>query len=253
MHRVALDLRQDDCPLTRASAAHDVTITTPHWRLEEAAGRWDLRVRVTAAGTSGELEAALRALRDADEMRTFRLYAKRDGAAYVRTVFEETAAIDAVVRHGGYVVGPFHNADGRERWRLGFDDERRADAALAELDGHEPFSVRERQRIDPLGAADANDGERGPAAATPETEALLGYHRSDAVRLLDDGGALTPTERRVLGAAFEDGYFESPRATTLADLGERLGVSDVAVSETLRRAERKLLGATLTRLDDFGE
>jgi predicted DNA binding protein len=255
VHRVALDLRQEDCPLTRASAAHDVELTTPHWRLDSATGRWDLRVRVSveagAGAGDGSLEAALRALRDAPEMRSFRLYAKRDGEAFVRTVFEETTAIDVVGRHGGFVVGPFHNADGRERWRLGFDDASDADAALSDLDRHESFSVRDRRRLDPLaGRAGGGDGAGGPATGAPAAEPSLPGRSPGTDDRLARAASLTETERRTLEVAFAQGYFESPRAVTLADLGDRLGVSDVAVSGTLRRAERKLLAATLPALDD---
>jgi predicted DNA binding protein len=255
VHRVALDLRQEDCPLTRASAEHDVEMTTPHWRLDSGTRRWDLRVRVSADGGDGTLEAALRTLRDAREMEEFRLYAKRDGDAFVRTVFEETTAIDVVGRHGGIVVGPFDQVDGRERWRLGFDDAGDADAALSDLDRHESFSVRDRRRLDPLPERpggrrdDAGPPTGDSAAATP-----LRPRATDAVAEAGDrllrAASLTRTERRTLAVAFAQGYFESPREATLAEVGDRLGVSDVAVSKTLRRAERKLLAATLPAGDD---
>lgn len=56
---------------------------------------------------------------------------------------------------------------------------------------------------------------------------------------------LTPLQQETLLAALETGYFAVPRETSLADLGEHLGVSDAAVSERLRRGQATLVAATL--------
>jgi len=65
----------------------------------------------------------------------------------------------------------------------------------------------------------------------------------------DDPGSnpygLTPKQHALLTTAIEDGYFTVPRETTLVDLAAKLGVSDQAVSECLRRAQRNLVRATI--------
>ena len=61
---------------------------------------------------------------------------------------------------------------------------------------------------------------------------------------------LTEREREVLETALERGYYETPRTTTLDALGEILDVSDVAVSKTLRRVERKILAHAVDWTDD---
>jgi predicted DNA binding protein len=48
--------------------------------------------------------------------------------------------------------------------------------------------------------------------------------------------------------AIDAGFFAIPRETTLADLAAELDISDQAVSDHLRRAQRNLLQATV--LDD---
>lgn len=52
---------------------------------------------------------------------------------------------------------------------------------------------------------------------------------------------LTDLQRETLAVAFEAGYFDVPRRTTLAELADRLGVSEQAVSERLRRGLVELL------------
>lgn len=216
--------------MARATADHDVTFTTPYWNFSPGTGRWDLWVEAAAEDRS-ELEAGIRALAGAEAMRSFELKRKRASRATLCVSFDETTAIGTVTAHDGAVVGPFANRDGRERWHLGFADSAAAEDALAELDRHETFSVVERRRFD--------------AAGEPNV-----YRQFDAATALLDGVAeLTATERDVLRTAVESGYYETPRGATLAVLGDRCGVSDVAVSKTLRRAERKLLGAAVTALD----
>jgi predicted DNA binding protein len=67
--------------------------------------------------------------------------------------------------------------------------------------------------------------------------------------LIEACRGLTATERETLEAAIERGYFESPREDTLGDLAEAFGVSKTAVSQNLRRAERKTLSRLVDALD----
>jgi predicted DNA binding protein len=52
---------------------------------------------------------------------------------------------------------------------------------------------------------------------------------------VDEEGPLTDVQRETLYAALDAGYFEIPRAVTLTELADDLGVSDNAVSQRLRR------------------
>jgi hypothetical protein len=55
-------------------------------------------------------------LRDADPADRFELHREDDTTAFVRRVPEETTAIGTVTRGGWYIVGPFRNEAGIERW-----------------------------------------------------------------------------------------------------------------------------------------
>lgn len=59
------------------------------------------------------------------------------------------------------------------------------------------------------------------------------------------GNALTGAQREALELAYERGYFDIPRETTLDALGDELGVSRQAVADRLRRGHRRLLEATI--------
>lgn len=56
---------------------------------------------------------------------------------------------------------------------------------------------------------------------------------------------LTSSQREALVTALERGYFDIPRQTTLEDIADQLGVSDQAVSERLRRAQKQVFERVL--------
>lgn len=63
---------------------------------------------------------------------------------------------------------------------------------------------------------------------------------------VEEPPAVTPAQREALVVAYENGYFEGPRAITQTELAERLGISTSATGRRLRRGvanlvERELL------------
>ncbi|MEF8842565.1 MAG: helix-turn-helix domain-containing protein [Haloarculaceae archaeon] len=58
------------------------------------------------------------------------------------------------------------------------------------------------------------------------------------------GPRVTETQRETLRLAYEAGYYEEPRETTLGELATELGVGERAVFRRLRRGTRGLLAAT---------
>lgn len=60
-----------------------------------------------------------------------------------------------------------------------------------------------------------------------------------------DGYELTDTQREALVLAYEMGYYDSPRAASLADIAAELGISQQSLSSRLRRGNRRLIERTL--------
>lgn len=56
---------------------------------------------------------------------------------------------------------------------------------------------------------------------------------------------LTSEQREALVLAYERGYFETPRATSLDELAAELGISSQALSDRIRRGNEKILGEAL--------
>lgn len=57
---------------------------------------------------------------------------------------------------------------------------------------------------------------------------------------------LTPKQYEALLLAHEAGYYDLPKATTLADLSDHLSISRRSLSDRLRRAERQLVETAIT-------
>ncbi|MDQ2051314.1 helix-turn-helix domain-containing protein [Natronolimnohabitans sp. A-GB9] len=68
----------------------------------------------------------------------------------------------------------------------------------------------------------------------------------------NDRFGLTGPQRELLAAAYEAGYFDVPRRVTLVELGDRLDISDSAVSQRLRRGLAALIDSTIA-VDTNGE
>ncbi|WP_246999859.1 helix-turn-helix domain-containing protein [Halosolutus gelatinilyticus] len=230
MIELALTVRQCDCPLSAASAVHDVAFVTPHWHYHH--DRSQLELRVLAEGSDRTaVERGLDVIRTHEETDAFELLAKQGPTARARVTMGTTTMMGTVVEHDGYLTGPFENVDGSERWAIGFDDEAAVDGALEAFETHDDeYEIRSRRRLDP--ATVLEDVRAGGVGAT----------------VLEGARRLTATERETIRRAVGAGYYDVPREATLGDLADEFGISDAAVSKTLRRAEGKLLGPTVAAL-----
>lgn len=56
---------------------------------------------------------------------------------------------------------------------------------------------------------------------------------------------VTPEQREVLVAAYEQGYFDQPRQVTQTELGQQFGISGRAVSNRLLRGTKNLISSNL--------
>jgi predicted DNA binding protein len=144
------------------------------------------------------------------------------------------ASVDVLDRHDSAVLlrVRWAGVESVVRW---FD---RSDATLLELVGDaEEWVLRLRGRQEDVESFDAYCRDLGAAF---ELRRL--YSPSDGTAVL--GPRITETQRETLRLAYEGGYYEEPRETTLGELAAELGVGERAVSRRLRRGVRSLLAAT---------
>lgn len=110
------------------------------------------------------------------------------------------------------------------------------DRILVSLSLTDPTEV-----VDLLDAA----GQRGLGLQDVD---VIDAGKRDTVPITVDLGVLTDTQRETLRLAFDTGYYQQPRETSLEELAEALGVSKSAVSQRLNGAERKLVQSVFRTL-----
>jgi hypothetical protein len=71
-----------------------------------------------------------------------------------------------------------------------------------------------------------------------------------AETVADATSGLTEKQEEAIRRAWQLGYFDSPRATSLETVAEDLGISPQALSERIRRGQRSLFAHTLSTGDD---
>ncbi|ADD06144.1 HTH-10 family transcription regulator [Natrialba magadii ATCC 43099] len=229
-----IDMRQYDCPFIDTTDDVDIAFSAVQWQLDT--DDETLETRLIARGDSvGALENGLHTLRNHSNMTDCYVLSKRGNVAQIGTTIEETNAMRTIQRNGGYITGPFQIENGREHWRVGFDSDEDEDHTLAELERHNEFNVEDRDQFGPAALFDLLDNS------------------SSAMRLLEGCRSLTETERETFRIASQNGYYETPRETTLGELADHFGISKTAVSMNLRRSERKILQGALSVLDDIDD
>ncbi|MWV38881.1 helix-turn-helix domain-containing protein [Natrialba sp. INN-245] len=225
-----IDMRQYDCPFIDTTDDVDIAFSAVQWQLDTSDDQ--LETRLIARGESrGALEDGLKALRAHPNMRECYILSKRENVAQIGTTIEQTNAMETIQQNGGYITGPFQIEHGRERWHVGFDDDDAEDHALAELERHNDYHVEDRDQFGP----------------TPLFDLL--ENSDSAMELLEGCRSLTETERETFEVASRNGYYETPRETTLDELADHFEISKTAVSMNLRRSERKILKGALSALD----
>ena len=227
---IDIDMRQYDCPFIDTSDDVDVAFSAVQWQLDTSDEKLETRLIARGGGSDG-LEEGLRVLQDHPNMAECYILSKRDNVAQIGTTIEQTNAMKTIQRNGGYITGPFRIENGRERWHVGFDDDEDEDRTLAELERHNDFNVEDRDRF----------------GATTLFELL--ENSDSAMGMLQSCRSLTATERKTFEVASREGYYETPRETTLGELADHFDVSKTAVSMNLRRSERKILQGALSALE----
>lgn len=92
--------------------------------------------------------------------------------------------------------------------------------------------------------------EQFEAFGTALDESGRRYELLSVVTTEEEDALLTERQRECLDAALRRGYFEVPRACTLAELAGSLGVDKSSASETIRRGTGRVVRQFLVGRDD---
>ena len=134
-----------------------------------------------------------------------------------------------LARHSCLLVPPLRYAEGAKFCRVVGLAEGDLSAVYRDLTEEGPVTVESKRRV-----------------KTPPVERPL-------LTVADVLPSLSPRQRETLRLAHERGYYRVPREVTTADLADELGVERRTAEEHLRRAENKLVDATVEYLTVQGD
>lgn len=230
MQSLEVDIVQYDCPYIDTTVDYDVGFITKQWDLNTADEVLETRTLATAA-TPEELSRAFDALQEHPNMENVELLRQKGDTAVIRSRMGETHAMDAVRANRGYITGPFEIRDGSELWRIGFENEDVAEAALADIGKHNDYTVESRKSFELEDYYDILE------------------NITVAAKLFEQFRDLSDVERKTVKQAVESGYFTRPREADLSTLAEEFDVSETAVSMNLRRSQRKILDSVVDAIE----
>ena len=151
------------------------------------------------------------------------------------------------------VVGAIDGHDGvPELDVLGTDDDR----AVVQFETPEAlllFSVRESgvPIRDGIATLDVTASRERLSALADQLDAFgLAFDVAYVYDTLEGETTLTDTQRELLVAAVDCGYYDTPRDCTLTELAEQVGVAKSTASETLHRAEEQVIKQFVADLPD---
>jgi predicted DNA binding protein len=232
MISLQLDMVQYDCPYIDTTVENDVSFYATQWDFHRDDERLETRIVVRGADDES-LDNGLSMLSDHERTRDVDLLERDGEMALLHSRIEQTDAMRVIREHGGYITGPFDISEGSEIWHVGFDRGDVADAALSELSRNNEYTVESRESLH-----------------LEDYYELMG-NVSAATSMLAGVRVLSETERDTLRSAVSGGYFETPRDATLSTLADEFDISKMAVSQNLRRGQRKLLGNVVDAMDEL--
>ncbi|MEF8783443.1 MAG: helix-turn-helix domain-containing protein [Haloarculaceae archaeon] len=108
-----------------------------------------------------------------------------------------------------------------------------------------PFDIQDGTAVWEVTASNDRLSELGSQLDTFDISFTVDYVQ----QRLSEEQLLTDRQRRITQAAIDEGYYDTPRCCSLTELAERLDIAKSTASETLHRAEGKIIKHFAERLE----
>lgn len=182
---------------------------------------------------TNDLEASLEIIREhpmTESVEVVERYSPEPGermaaTLFVRAQLTEFTPLQTLLYEGYLPIGPTTLENGRECFDLLLSDRDELSKAVELL---EEFGAVGIERI-------SRDFSRQVLPSAAGWQELL--------------SSFPPRQREVLNVAFERGYYEIPRETTLEEVADEIGITKTTASNHLRKAERRVIGFLVTYLN----
>ncbi len=220
MYILTLDMKQYDCPFINSSDDLQVSYYMTYWDFQ---GNKLINRGYVFAADSEELQNSIELLTKQPKFLKLEVLTREKKAALIRTEIDLTDAMSIIRRNHGYIVGPFFVRKGRELWQVGFDTSQDLNSALSELDKNNEFEIKNQHKI------------------TIEEFSKIMNLLPSLIGLINALEELTTTEKIVLQAAVQYGFYDDPKRMYIEPISQRIKMSKGSFSRKLRKAEKKIL------------
>ncbi|MDQ2052222.1 helix-turn-helix domain-containing protein [Natronolimnohabitans sp. A-GB9] len=189
-------------------------------------------IGIIALETS-DLDASIEVIRDHQMTETVDVverYSPEPGDRMAATLFirgqlTEFTPLQTLMYEGYLPIGPTTLEDGRECFDLLLSDREELSKAVEML---RDFGTVQVERI-------SQDFSRQVLPSAAGWQELL--------------SSFPPRQRQILKVAYERGYYEIPRETTLEEIADEIGITKTTASNHLRKAERRVIEFLVTYLN----
>ncbi|SIS19510.1 helix-turn-helix domain-containing protein [Natronorubrum thiooxidans] len=180
-----------------------------------------------------DIEASLKVIRDhamTESVEVVERYSPAPGDRMAATLFirgqlTEFTPLQTLLYEGYLPIGPTTLKDGRECFDLLLSDRDELSKAVELL---RDFGTVQVERI-------SRDFSRQVLPSAAGWQELL--------------SSFPPRQREILNVAYEQGYYEIPRETTLEEVADEIGITKTTASNHLRKAERRVIEFLVTYLN----
>lgn len=196
----------------------EITRNYPHarFRILSAVSGEETGVGLVEIG-GGDLGGVIEAMKSVPETRELAVLGEENDTALVQFETTEPTLLFPIVGSGIPLEMPFELRDGNAFWEITTSQER-----LSQL------------------------GEELAALQIQYTVEEITHH-------LETESLLTNKQLSLISTANELGYYDSPRRATLTDVAEDAGIAKSTCSETLQRAEGKIIDEFLAEDESVAE
>jgi len=219
-----LEIAQYDCPVVRLTESMEdvkvVVFGANTSMIKE--GIEKIYIKISSEDPKA-LFASVGKIQNYESVISSKVLLRTETEAKLLLFIKKTKAMEASVSLDAMPLAPWIAKNGYEKWVLGFHNKKLFNAYLS--------MVKESDIVRSVEVREIPEEvvEKMSAAFLP----LAGF--------VEKASSLSPRQARVLEFSVERGYYDWPRKSNTVELSRELGISRVAVTKLLRKAEGNIL------------
>lgn len=230
----SIDLNQYDCPVVRLTEEMEfvkiIVFGVNNSLIKE--GIEKIYIKIQSEDPKAVFESIKR-IQGYGMVKNLTVLGRKDVEAKAMLLIKKTKAMETTVDLDAMPLAPWVAKNGHEKWTLGFYHRKALNEFLS--------IVKEHDIVKDVKVKEVPEEviEKISQAYIPLTS------------FMEKVDELTPRQLNVLKLSIEEGYYDWPRRSNTIELSKRLGISRVAVTKLLRKAEGTILRESISFIESL--